>query len=392
MAGVLDGVKVLELTTMITGPLAGMMLADLGAQSIKVENPKGGDLFRTFRGGNYSPYFCAYNRNKRSIALDLRSEKGQKVVRELIKKADVLIENYRPGVMDRLGLGESVLHELNPRLIYCSISGFGKDGPYRNRPAYDAVAQAISGISSLFLDENEPQITGPTIGDNMTGIFACYGILGALYEREKTGKGKTVEVNMMDASLAFAPDPFLTSRSLGIKAGPLMRVSASQSYAMKCADGKLLAIHMSSQIKFWEAVTQVFDKPEWKQDPRFKERDGRIDNYTELAAEFRKVALTQTREYWMARLEESDVPYAPINTLDEVVEDPQAKHLQSFVEIEHPRQGKHTGIRRPVWYDGSRDDQPLVAPPELNEHGPEILQELGFETEEVLGCGAVVEA
>jgi crotonobetainyl-CoA:carnitine CoA-transferase CaiB-like acyl-CoA transferase len=389
MAGVLEGVKVLELTTMITGPLAGMMLGDLGAEIIKVENPGGGDMFRTFRGGNYSPYFCAYNRNKRSITLDLRSDQGSLVVHELVKEADILIENYRPGVMDRLGLGEDKLKELNPGLINCSISGFGKDGPYMKRPAYDAVAQAVTGISSLFVDPDDPQLTGPTISDNMTGIYACYGILGALYKREKTGKGSTVEVNMVDSSLAFVSDPFLLYKQLGITPGPLMRVRASQSYAMKCADGKLLAIHMSSPQKFWEGVQVAFDRSEWGNDPRFKEREGRIDNYTELASEFRKVAITKPRAHWMKGLQENDVPHAPLNSVDEVFDDPQVKHLDTFVSIEHPRQGSFTGIRRPVWFDGTRQDQPLNPPPELNEHGAEILAELGYDIDDMKECGAV---
>jgi len=204
---------------MITGPLAGQMLADMGADVIKIERPDGGDPFRTFRDGEVSPYFQAYNRNKRSVAADLHTDVGKLICRRLIESADVFIENFRPGVMAKLGLGAAEMRALNPRLVYCSISGFGSFGPYRDRPAYDAVAQALSGLSALFLDQNS-QITGPTIADNLTGIYACYGILSALYEREQTGAGRVLEVNMLDSAVAFMPDAFASYSLGGAVPGP----------------------------------------------------------------------------------------------------------------------------------------------------------------------------
>ena len=183
MTQVLKGVRVVELSTMITAPLAGMMLADLGAEVIKVEHPEGGDPFRSFRGGHYSPHFTAYNRGKRSIKLDLRKDEGRAVLLKLIGRADILLENYRAGVMERLGLATGTLSAANPKLIHCSITGFGATGPYSERPAYDSVGLALSGIASLFLDPQNPQANGPTIPDNVTGMYACYGVLGALDER-----------------------------------------------------------------------------------------------------------------------------------------------------------------------------------------------------------------
>ena len=250
----LTGVRVVELTTMITGPLAGMMLADLGASVIKVENPDRGDPFRSFRGGLYGGHFLAYNRNKKSVVLDLRSESGLKSFLALIRRSDVLIDNFRTGVLDRLGLSSERLMKENPRLIHASITGFGTVGPYRNRPAYDAVAQALSGMSSLFLDPESPQVVGPTLSDNITGMYTAYAVLAALFERVRTGKGRRIETSMLESTVAFAPDAFVNFKRYGVKGDPATRAAVSQSYAFRCKDGRLIAVHLSSQScspKFW---------------------------------------------------------------------------------------------------------------------------------------------
>ena len=374
----LSGIKVVELTNMITGPLCGMMLADLGAEVIKVENPKGGDLFRSWRGSTYSAQFGAYNRNKRSITLNIRSETGADILRKLIEDADILLQNFRPGVMDRLGFARDDLMARNPQLIHCSISGFGKDGPYRDRPAYDAVAQALSGVSSLFVDPEEPQFTGPTVADNATGFYAVYGILGALFERERTGTARYLDINMLESGIAFIPDPFANMSNSGITPGPTVRVQASQSFALKCGDGKLLAIHLSIQEKFWEGAVAAFECPELLEDPRFAERTGRMENYVALKEAFQNAAASQPRAYWLPRLDAEDVPFRPILTLDETMTDPQVQHLDTFYQASHPIEGDLTLIRRPVHIDGSRDDQPLAPPPTLGEHSEEILEELGY--------------
>jgi crotonobetainyl-CoA:carnitine CoA-transferase CaiB-like acyl-CoA transferase len=223
VTNVLKGVRVVELSTVITAPLTGMMLVDLGADVIKIEPPQG-DPFRSFRGGQYSPNFVAYNRGKRSVRLDLRGEPGRAILLKLIARADILLENFRPGVLEKLGLGPDILMGANPRLIHCSITGFGTSGPYRARPAYDNVAVALSGIASLLLDPEHPQSSGPTIPDNATGMFACYGILGALFERERSGRGHRVEVNMLEAGIAFIPDPFANYTRAAIVSDRLTRV------------------------------------------------------------------------------------------------------------------------------------------------------------------------
>jgi crotonobetainyl-CoA:carnitine CoA-transferase CaiB-like acyl-CoA transferase len=373
----LTGIRIVELTAMITGPLAGTMLADLGADVIKVENPPDGDPFRSFRGGNYSPYFCTYNRNKKSVALNLKSEGGRAAFLKLVATADVLIENFRAGVMDRLGLGVSRLKGANPKLIICSITGFGETGPYAERPSYDAVGQALSGISGLMLGP-EAQITGPSVVDNLTGMYASYAILGALFDRERTGEARTIQLNMLESAIAFISDPFANYTMAGVAPDPLMRVRASQSYALRCSDGTLLAIHMSSPTKFWIGVQKAFDRPDLGSDPRFEDRAGRMNNYEELAQELGRTAKTRGRPYWMDRLVENDVPHAPILTLQEVMDDPQVRHLETFAEIEHPVHGRQMTIRRPVRYDGARTDQPLNAAPDLGEHSKEVLGPLGY--------------
>ena len=376
MTDVLKGVRVVELGTMITAPLAGMMLADLGAEVIKVEHPAGGDPFRSFRGGLYSPHFAAYNRGKRGIKLDLRTAAGQEILLKLLGRTDVLIENYRAGVMERLGLARDTLAATNAKLIHCSITGFGATGPYSGRPAYDSVGLALSGIASLFLDPDKPQASGPTIPDNATGMYAAYGILGALYERARTAQGRRVEVNMLEAAISFIPDPFANHTQMGIFNDPLTRVASSHSFAFRCADGKLLAVHLSSQPKFWEGFVAALERPELASDRRFKTREQRIRNFPELTRVAGEIVGRKPRAEWMAVLEANDVPFAPVHNIPDVIDDPQVKHLETFRTLKHPTAGDMTAIRRPVRIDGGRDGSDLPAPT-LGEHTAEVLRELG---------------
>jgi formyl-CoA transferase len=283
--------------------------------------------------------------------------------------------------MDRLRLTPEVLRANNPRLIHCSITGFGKDGPYSGRPAYDMVGQALSGIASLFLDPEQPETSGPTIPDNATGMFAAYGILGALYEREKTGRGRRIDINMMEASIAFMPDPFANYIRLGIDNDRLTRVASSHSFAFRCGDGKLLAVHLSSQPKFWEAFCGVLERPDLIEDARFKSRELRIRNYRELSRVLGEALGTRPRGEWMTLLEAADVPFAPVQTVPEVIEDPQVQHLHTFYEEQHPTEGRNVAIHRPLLIDGARE---MVRPaPTLGEHTETVLAELGCDKDEI---------
>jgi crotonobetainyl-CoA:carnitine CoA-transferase CaiB-like acyl-CoA transferase len=250
---VLKGVKIVEQGTFITGPCTGMMLADLGADVIKLESPDG-DPYRAYQGGNYSPHFQAYNRNKRSLALDLKQPGDRKLFDTLISDADVFIQNFRPGTADRLGAGAKRLQELNPKLIYCSISGFGADGPYVDRPSYDSVAQALSGFLSVVVDESRPRFLGPALADAITGIYAAYGVLGALFDRTRTGKGRVVEVSMLEAMAHFAVEPYAAYFALGTVPRSQDRPRLAQAHILRTGDGGLIAIHLSSLEKFWTGL------------------------------------------------------------------------------------------------------------------------------------------
>jgi len=383
----LAGVKVLELGTMITAPYSAMTLAELGASVIKVENPEGGDPFRGASSDRYGPNFIAYNHSKRSITLDLKTAEGLDALEKLIAATDVLVENYRSGVMEKFGLTSDRLRDLNARLIHCSITGFGADGPYSGRPAYDAVASALSGIYGLAVDPQDPRLVGITVADNVTGLYAANGILAALYQRERSGRGRRIEINMLESAIAFSPDAFAHYDQTGVRYGPSSRVAASQCFAFNCADGKLLTVHLSLQAKFWNNLLAALGNEDLAADPRFQDRSQRVARYDELRTTLADIFKSQTRVHWMARLDAGDVPFAPIHTIPEVMEDAQVTHLDTFEKTYHPHKGHVTTIRSPIRLAGSV--RANAAPPALGEHTAEIMKELRAEAAPATGKGGV---
>jgi crotonobetainyl-CoA:carnitine CoA-transferase CaiB-like acyl-CoA transferase len=373
MIGTLSGIRVVEQGTFITGPCAGMMLADLGADVIKIESPEG-DPYRSYQGGQYSPHFQAYNRNKRSLALDLKQAPDRELFDQLMRQADVFIQNFRPGTADRLGAGSQRLHAINPRLVYCSISGFGSSGPYTDRPSYDSVAQALSGFLSVVVDYQRPQFLGPALADAITGLYAAYGILGALVERGRTSRGGLVEVSMLEAMAHFSVEPFAAYFALGETPTSADRPRLAQAYILHTADQRLIAIHLSSLEKFWTGLIAALAAPELASDARFNTRLNRIAAYEALRLELDARFSRQPLAHWVERLQANDVPYAPINRIDEVVKDPQVEHLGLIVPVEEPH-GAEYAVRPAVQFDGLRARSVRPAPL-LNEHGAAIRAEL----------------
>ncbi len=373
MFKVLSGIKVLEQGTFITGPAAGMFLADLGAEVIKIEQPGTGDPFRAFRGGLYSPHFQTYNRNKRSITLNPKLPQDAAVFDELVKDADVYIQNFRPGAAERLGAGEARLRALNPRLVYCAISGFGQSGPAAGRPAYDTVAQAASAFLKLLVNPENPRVVGPALADAMTGFYAAYGVLGALVERGRTGVGHSVEVSMLEAMCHFNLDAFTHYFSENEIMGPYSRPSVSQSYVLECRDGLWIALHMSSPEKFWQGLANAIERPTLFEDPRFATREGRIAHQEDLIKLLGGIFRQHDRVTWCRRLEAEDVPHAPMYDTREALEDPQAQHLQLAVSTRHPEGGEWRTIRSPVSFDGQRALE-VTAPPVLGADNASIVE------------------
>ncbi|WP_348754174.1 CaiB/BaiF CoA-transferase family protein [uncultured Aquincola sp.] len=372
MSKVLEGVTVLEQGTFITGPAAGMLLADLGARVIKIEQPGTGDPFRAFRGGLYSPHFQTYNRNKQSITLNPKLPEDAAAFDELVREADVYIQNFRPGAAERLGAGWQRLHGLNPKLVYCAISGFGQDGPAAGRPAYDTVAQAASAYLNLLVNPANPRVVGPALADALTGFYAAYGVMGALIERGRTGVGRRVEVSMLEAMCHFNLDAFTHFFAEGEVMGPYSRPSVSQSYVLRCADGKWIALHMSSPEKFWQGLAEAIERPDIFQDPRFASREGRIAHQEDLITVLGERFRTRSRSDWCDRLQARDVPHAPMYDTSEALDDPQARHLQLAIEAPHPLSGTWRTVRSPVSFDGQRALQ-VSAPPVLGQHDEEVL-------------------
>lgn len=372
----LEGRTILELGNFIAGPYAGMMLADLGAEVIKIEEPTNGDPFRAWGEGLYSPAFCAFNRGKKSVTLDLRTDRGRELLLMLADQADGLIENFRPGVMARLGVDYETVSARNPRIVYCSLSGFGQTGPYRDRPSYDTVGQAMGGLLSLLVDPGDPKPRGPALADSLTGLFGAFGVLAGLAARDQTGLGQKVETSQLESVCAFVGETLTFYEAQGMVSDTWTRPRLAQVYGFDTADGKPLAIHLSSPPKFWEGLTEAIGRPDLRNDPRFVDRNARAANYDELYAELTPVFKHRTRDEWLNLFEQFDVPGAPTYRIDEIVNDPQFKHQGIRIEHSHALGNSVTAknpmnlLGTPLSYD--------VPPPALGEHNRDVLTRLGL--------------
>jgi formyl-CoA transferase len=378
MGGALAGIKIVEAASYVTGPFASQLLADMGAEVIKIEEPKRGDPFRGWGEKNYSATFCSLNRNKKSVTLNLRIEAGRNIAFKLAAGADVLIENFRPGVMEKRGLGYEQVRAANPKIIYCSISGFGQQGPYRDMPGYDTIGQARSGLLSLLTDPGKPQGMGISFSDHLTGMYACYGVLSALVNRSMTGEGQRVETSLLRASVSFVAENAARYFETGHVPRRTHRTKTAGVFAFVDQDGLPFVLHMSSPDKFWRGMFDVVGKPEWMDDARFRDRKGRIDNHDALSEMLQEIFRRGRRDEWLRRLQEKDVPAAPLNTLDEVFQDPQVKTYGFPNEVEHPKMGKVKMVGNAV--DLSRTPPRIAAaPPMLGEHTEEMLTSLGYD-------------
>lgn len=377
MAGALDGIRVVEFANYVSGPYAGMLLADMGAEVIKVETPGKGDPFRGWGRIEYSPTFGSVNRNKKSIVLDLKSDAGKRAARALARGADVVIENFRTGTMERLGLGYDILAGENPKLIYCAITGFGSSGPYAGRPGYDTVGQAMSGLLSLLTDLEAPRPMGISLSDHLSGMVACNGILAALVSRGRTGEGQRVDTSLLESTVSFCGENAANYFEKGKVPSRATRTHRAQVYAFVAGDGKPFVVHLSSPTKFWESLTRVVGKPEWLTDPRFATKETRGKHYAALEDGLAEVFRGNTRDHWLAKLLAEDVPSAPINTFDEVFADPQVVHMALKETVNHQRVGPVGLVRNGVRLSKT-PTRIHTASPELGEHTDEVLAELGL--------------
>lgn len=373
-SGALKGVRVLEFGSYITAPYAAMLLAELGADVIKIEHPNRPDPFRSHTDDAAAPFYFAFNRNKRSLSIDYKSGVGKEAMQKLVATSDVLVINVRPGVQEKLGLDYSTLKAINPRLIHCEITGFGADGPYAKKPAFDTAGQVLSGLLSRSHQSSDPRIVGPAFSDNITGMTACMGVLGALFERAQTGLGKKVEVNMLESTLALAIEPLTHALLHGEDQAHFYRGAASQAYLLTCSDGLRLGIHISSRDKFWESLANAIERPDLIE--RYPTHYQRVQAYGEIGQELAAIFVTKQREEWLRILASFDLPFVPEHRLNEVHEDPQIVHLKSFAQVDVARYKTAIVPNRPIRYDG--DNQSVFRPPPaLGEHNEEILAELG---------------
>ena len=383
----LNGVRVLDMTRALAGPYCTLMLGDYGADVIKIEMPGRGDDTRHW-GPPYingeSAYFLSINRNKRSLTLNLKDPKGKDIFMQLAKVADVVVENFTPGVVDRLGIDYATIRDLNPGIIYSSISGFGQTGPYRKKPAYDQMMQGLGGIMSLTGEPmGEPQKIGVALTDIGAGMLSAYAVMTALFHRERTGQGQYIDVSMLDLQVAWLTYQAATYFATG---APPARVGAAHPnlvpyQAFKCADGKYVNVAVGNE-RFWQRFCKAMGREDLVDMPEYAQNRDRVDHREQLVTLLQQEFQNSPAHHWVDILEDAGVPCGPINDLADVFSDPQVKEREMLLQVNHPTAGeiKQTGI--PIKFSSTPGaiDAP---PPMLGQHSQDILLELGYSLEDI---------
>lgn len=374
--GPLSGVRILDLTQVLAGPFCTMLLGDFGAEVIKIEPPPNGEHTRKFGPyyqGDESAYFLSVNRNKKSMMLNLQSKQGKKIFFELLPSSDVVIYNFRAGVIDRLGINYETAKEVNPKIIYCSITGFGESGPYKCYPSFDIIVQAMGGGMSLTGAENgPPEQMGFAVGDNLSGLFALQGILAALFARERKSIGQKIEISMLNCQVAMLPPTsgyYLASGKVPGPKGskhlqnvPVLRLKTSDGY---------IVIYAALQ-KFWQLLCEAIEHPEFKDDPRFITLDKRRENRNILEPILEEIFLTKNNEEWLSILREKKIPVGSVNNLKEVFSDEHILSQGMLQILEHPAAGKIKVTGNPIKMSETFMGK-YSPPPLFKEHSHEIL-------------------
>ncbi|MDQ0338062.1 crotonobetainyl-CoA:carnitine CoA-transferase CaiB-like acyl-CoA transferase [Caldalkalibacillus uzonensis] len=382
MRGALSGVRVLDLSRVLAGPFSTMILGDLGAEVIKVEAPGGSDDTRAwgppFKAGESAYYLCT-NRNKKALTLNLKTEEGKAVLKQLVRQSDVLIHNFKHGTMEKWQLGYEDLKKLNPRLIYCSITGFGRAGPYKALAGYDYIIQAMSGLMSITgSEESGPLKVGVAITDVMTGLYAVIGITAALYEREQSGEGQSLDLALFDAAISalvnVASNYLISGQLPKLLGNHHPNIVPYQTFPTK--DGEMvLAVGNDRQFK---KLCRLIDKEEWADDQRFATNDQRVEHRYELADLLSAVFKLKTSAEWQDLFNQHGIPCGPINNMAEVFNDPQVAARQMVVPIEHPTAGEIRVVGSPLKLSRT-PVQFRYPPPLVGEHTEEVLRELGMD-------------
>jgi crotonobetainyl-CoA:carnitine CoA-transferase CaiB-like acyl-CoA transferase len=384
MPAALEGIRVLDLTQIMAGPFCAMLLADLGAEVIKIENPRGGDDSRRMAPPYYngeSAAFMAMNRNKYGIAVDIRTPVGKQVLWRFIESADVLVENFRPGTMARLGFGYEEVHARYPKLVYCSISGFGQTGPYRERGGFDLVAQAMSGMLSITGSLEEPAKVGVPVSDLNAGLYASHAILAALLSRVRTGEGQLVDTSLFEAALAYTiweSNEYWATGMAPRRLGTAHRLAAP--YQVFATANGWIAIGAANQ-RNWELLARAMGRSDLLQNAAFATNADRMANLAQLVETLTATLKTRATEEWLRVFDEAGVPCGPVLTLDEVYQHPQVKARAMDIEVQHPIAGHTHTIGFPVKYS-STPGQMYRPAPVLGQHTFALLESLGYSPEQ----------